>query len=213
MKNITDDSILNLKEVVAGQLVIPNQDGYIIREVGNPLFINNDIILIYTRDKDLKEQYLHYSYCDRNDLTKWKYMGKLKINHELEDPFITLTNGMFILSAEDRKKPDKFSICQFSSSNWDYKTNTGSWHFGGTIFSPVLNGGIYSPLNFTENGKDYSFAEERYQDGYRDINIINAEDRKVLLYYNDNWNVLSPDYIYKINNKYVQFAHGLYHRA
>lgn len=218
MKNIINGLILGLKEVIAGQLIIPNQDDFIFREAGNPLLIGNDIILLYTMNSKVgyAEQWLYYSYCNKYDLKHWTHMGKLNIKHMMEDPYLMLKNNVFILKAEDRKKPDKFSICQYNSTDWNYKTNKGTWDFKGTIYAHP-GGAMYSPLFDFESGKEFNFAEERYSDGYKDINIVNADNknnpRTVLIHYTDDLNVVVTDYIYLISNKYVQFAHGLYHRG
>ena len=212
MINITDDSILRLTGVEQGKLVIPNQDGGKIRESGNPLFMGDDVILIYTMDwKETNTQYLYYSYCNKNDLTNWTHMGRMKIDRKSEDPYIIFEDGVFTIQAEDKPMPNPIApdnvISRHTSTDWNYKTNTGTWNYDGTIYA-TTGGASYSPLLFEEGGKRYTFIEERYTPYYNHINIVDGDTRKVLIHWTDDLPIMVTDEIYKINDKYVQFFHS-----
>ena len=126
MKNITDDSILRLIKVTADKLVIPNQDGGTIRECGNPYQIGDDIILMYTMSFPNGQEWVYYSYCNKDNLSNWTHKGKLNINRQMEDPDLLDVAGRIILRAEDKTNESTHVVCQFGSANWDYKTNTGN---------------------------------------------------------------------------------------
>jgi len=219
-QSIPDNSILSLTSVADGDVVIPSEH---LREPGNPIFVGDDIILTYTIDKD-NRQYVHYSYCNKDDLTNWTHMGRLgiyrdffakQLPHELEDPFLERreNDGKWILHAEDKYQTrvnNKFTIVQYNSGDWNYKTNTGFWDGGQTTIYPIDNGGVYSYTSFSDNGQHYYLIEERLTNVYKDISITYGGSRFVILPYNENWNIVVPDLVYKINGKFVMLGHGYY---
>jgi len=213
LPNIQDDSILRLTEVVESTLIIPNQDGGETREASNILFMGDDIVFIYTMSwVETNIQYLYYSYCNKNDLTNWTHMGRMKIDRKAEDPYILLKDGIFTIHAEDKPMPNPIRpdnvVCKFTSSDWNYKNNTGSWSYDGTVYA-TPGGASYSPLLFEENGKRYTFIEERYTGYYNHINIVDGDTRTVLINWTDDLPVMVSDEIFNINNQYVQFFHSV----
>jgi len=133
----------------------------------------------------------------------------------MEDAYITLENGKFFLIAEHKIKQgnDRYTVNQYSSTDWNYKTNSGTWRDDGIVYR-TSGGASYSPVSYIENGVRRRIIEQRItpEDQYEKINIIDGDTNKILLKWSDEWNVLVPDEIYKYGNKYIQWIHGIYKR-
>ena len=220
-------NILELKEILEGQEVIPAPPNSAIREPGHPLYIGNDIILSYTvesynEDLEKNEQHIHYSYCNRNNPKNWIHMGRLEIYsdfydkqipHLLEDPFpeIRKIDGAFLFYCEDKSAPG-YTIVMYYSTDWDYKTNEGFWNGGKTTMAPADYGlgkkAVYSYTSFKD--PKYYFYEGRDTDEYKDISIGYGGNREVALAYNGDWNIVVPDSPYEFDVFDIIMCHGFY---
>lgn len=228
IQKITNYKLKDLEGVSRGKLVIPEVPGCFYREGSNFFEIGNDVIIIYAmHHRANKTQYLYYSYSSKEDIKAYKQNWTTpkilnvfrndspKIRRQMEDGYINIRPWGFSLIAEDKTKsaPDWYNICQFTSTDWDYKTNSGTWKDIGTIYkkqNPL--GAVYSPLRVYEHDIRYTFLEERVVGGYKEISIVDAETRKILIKWNAEYNGFVPDYMYKYIDTYIMWLHALYYR-